>query len=67
MPSPEEFESARRRIRARSWLRRARMVQASGEWCPREAQLLAEDSPELAENDLLIYQAWHDQQGLSFY
>ncbi len=65
--SREEFDRAHRRILARSWLLRSRMVHSSGEWCPREMEILAGDSPEQAERDLQIYQEWSDRQGLIFY
>lgn len=66
-PSLEEFESARRRIRARHWLRRARMVHMHGLLCDREEELLVGDTPEQERLDEAIYERWMDARGFGLF
>lgn len=66
-PSLEEFESARKRIRARNWLRRARMVHMHGLLCDREEELLAGDTPEQARRDEAVYERWLETRGFELF
>lgn len=66
-PTPKEYEAARRRIRARNWISRARMLTYTGMLCTDELKLLEGDTPEKANRDRDVCQVWQERIGYDPY